>query len=204
MKSGDPKQVVLLSIVAVGAVGFCGYQIVGSKPVALQAVQQPEPTHTESSTVSSELYPTTLSGDPFSDPHLVVAAGIKSAPAPKDHKEGGEEPPTRPPSGQLFPMPMGALPGSTAEGGIPSQPEENTGATNKKNGASPAMKICLEGVVSTEGSFAMLTVNGKDFDTVRAGQVLEGIKILSIGSNFVDFAFKNQKFRLYTGEKVDL
>lgn len=203
MKTGDPRQAVVLVVVALAVVGVAVFRILpkseaGPRGVADEAV--PEVAAVGASTTTS-----TLRGDPFYHPKL------ESPPSASDAPEGspvgsGSQPEATPvlPDPSKWGVPGSWIPGMigirpTAPEG--AAPEETTGAGQQ---TKKTRKVVLNAVLAVATPFAYLSIDG---DEIRAGVGgdLPGIgKVAAIGERAVTVSTARGKVVLKIGEAVEL
>lgn len=205
MKASDPKQVAVLSVVAVGAIGFLGYTLFGggkpSKPMRL--VREAE---AETPGGTADKLPAEMVGDPFFHPKLVKLEEEAST-KPVEHPAGQTEPSkSASPNVPRLPPMQGTLPVSPF--GVrytvaPPQPAEDTGTNRKEERAG--LRIALTAIVKVDQSMALLSLGGKDTQTFRVGQTLgEDIRLVAIGEDSITVATKGGKRRIRIGEEAEL
>lgn len=178
MKTGNKTQAVVLSFVAVLAIGFLVYQLLPSKvKPSIAGVAQTGSSVAPSATadVSQEL-PLHLIGNPFSHPKLAthVAPAERKAPPPLPvgiDKSGSFTPVLGEPSAT----------GGTAESG--SQPAESAGNTRLKQ-QEPRIK--LTAIMRVGDPVAMLEVDNRPGKAYGEGDLLANrATLVSIGDGAV-------------------
>lgn len=191
MKTGNKAQAVVLSIVAVLAVGFLIYQLVPSqgKPFLGLAVASASPA--QGASAPHELTLAVL-GNPFSHPMLatkpVVTHDVKQPPSQIDK------------SGTISPVTPGPLPGVNAKtGGNP--PEDNAGKHRLK---VQGPRITLSAIIRVGESVAMLAINDKPGQTFSEGDTLApNAKLIKIGDSSVTVRVNGIEHEIATGDRYE-
>jgi len=170
MKTGNKKQAILLSVVAVGAIFFLGHQLMPSKLAAIGLASSAPAPATIKIDSGSDL-PFALVGNPFSHPKLAVkpvAASQAQLPFSDIDKSGVFHP---------LASDLPATGSYTRDSG--STPEGNAGEDRQKDQASP--EIRLAAVMAVGQPIALLEVNGTEAKEFSVGdQVAEGTKLIKI------------------------
>lgn len=161
MEAGNPKQVAVLSVVAVVAIGFLFTRMRSSDlPKMAQAIVDKATGRTP---IAPPAYP--MVADPFSHPKLAVAKT-------SDNPVSGEtDKPAMPPflSGTLPPAgngetPAGEIGNTKTEPLKPDDPSKNTVATVVPEGTD----VLLEGTAGATDAVAFLSINGAESQPFRA------------------------------------
>lgn len=201
MRASDPKQVAVLSVVAVAAIGYLGYTLFGSGK-ASKPMRLVREAAAEAPVGSTDKLPTEMIGDPFFHPMLVK----RDEETPQS--PGAQTQPSKSTAPNVPPMPpiQGILPASPF--GVrytvgPQQPAEDTGANRKEERAG--LRLALTAIVKVDQSMALLSLGGKDTQTFRVGQTLgENIRLIAIGEDSITVATKQGKRRIHIGEEAEL
>jgi len=206
MKSSDPKQVAILSLVAISAIGYLGFTLLGSGQKAamrMAAREQTAESEAEGEAVASQ----ELLRDSFTHPVLIrnrreeqQKASLASAPpAPL----GGKA--TSGASGFMWPSGIGPL-RVTHEGGegAAELPADSTGL-NRKSVEAPRPTVSLSAVVKVERAMAFLSINGKESLAFRAGDlVAPGLRLVAIAADSVTLRTPRKVVELKLGEEKAL
>lgn len=202
MRPSNPKQVLILSIVAVGAIGFLGTSILGiGKSVVSRLAEGGEETKSDPVAATR---PTDLLGDPFSHPKLALA----SEPTNPDSKPDAAPKPAQPPNldGTLPPLP-GTRPLQPNVGIVPDtevQPDETTGNSRKPDG-KVGPRVALTAVVKVKNSIAFLSVNGGETRAYRQGDLLApGFRLIAVGEGQVTIRNAQATFQMAVGQEIQL
>jgi len=184
MKTGNKKQVILLSVVAIGAIAFLVYQLLPSKirPAFGQPVARPasEPA------VDTD-FGLALIGDPFSHPKLAVKPVAVSNAAPVEIDKSGYNP---------FHIP--GLLDATVAPDLGSNPAENAGAHRQK---PQGPQITVVAVMHAGSPVAMLEVNGKEAKSFNEGDLIApNARLISIGESSVSVRVNGEMHELSTGD----
>lgn len=207
MKVGDKRQAIVLSVVALGALGFLASQFIGatkaSSPVQSLLVAitgQGAPEHPTPAT-----YPQIVTRDAFSHPKLEMTSLTKDSvkPVMKDAPPNESRPANAAPE-----RVTGALPSDPGWlKTVPEDakgPEENTGKAEKENEAS-GISIRLLATLRASSWRAILQVGSEDPVEVSPGQVVaKGVLITKIGDEGVTIAHANRKVTILVGEGAQL
>ncbi len=206
MTQGDPKKVGLLTVVAVGAIGFLGYSLLGlgggtfSPKAALPAVDN-EASREQTSGFR-------LASDPFNHPELVrkkqeaqsASKTLAMGNAPQNVAAGSFPKPWAPP----VPLP-GSLnldPDKPAE--PPLKPAEIAGNTRPKIEEN-RIPVRLSAVVNVERAVAFLSVSGQESRSYSVGDRLApGWRIVAIDDSGVLIVGKKDVVRLTVGQEATL
>lgn len=200
MKTGNVRQVMILSAVAIGAIGFLGNTLLGLGKSVVSSLRQADPA--EKDAPADDAAPSQLMGDPFFHPRLANA--IAATPPKPETKV---EPPAAAPDamqGQFgaLPGPIPVRPDVTAVPEPPSQPAENTGIDRKEDGET-APRIGLTAVVKVDKPVAFLSLNGGDSRAFRPGDlVAPGLRLLTVADGFVIFRSPKASYRLSVGQEI--
>lgn len=196
MKTGDKKQAVILSVVAVLAIAFLGYQLrPKTKPLVAAGVQEASATATPSE--DSEALPLTVIGNPFSHSKLATKSPPKQAaahsptPAPNSaiDKSGGFSP--------LDPASVLALAGSGKQS---AGTEESAGASRYEE---QAPLVTLTGLMSVDQPLAMLAVNNQEAKAYAVGDlVAEKTRLVKIRDSSVVLEVNGKTRVLGLGETL--
>lgn len=195
MKIGDQKQAVILSVVAVGAIGFLVLQLKG-KGGSVAALNGSGAANTTSPSHTLADIPTTLYGDPFSNAVLIKQDETKKPPdkaTPKsgppntklhvDATDGGYAPEDPDIMGAIGPK----LPGATADG---------DGKKSLRQGPEVPKppELELEGIVSAGHPQAFIAINGGSPIAFRQGSAIApGVVLKKIYDNKIDLTIAGHK-----------
>ena len=201
METGNPKQVAVLGVLAVGAAGFLLARM-GGKPApasaAALAVARLEDKPRPSGTL-------TIGRDPFSHPRLATRTG---SPSVEPGLALGMGVPTVPkPKGLAGAFPaMGPLP--PADGlGAPAGPVIAVAPSAEKPATTGPERttIGLEAVVGASDAVAFLTVGGADSQPFRPkARVAGAIRLLRVGDGTVVLEGPRGRVTLDVGERKSL
>jgi hypothetical protein len=209
MKTGNKKQAMILSVVAVLAVAFLVYQLMPAKAKPFSAPASPEVSLTQNASTSQNLSLAVL-GNPFSHPKLAskpVVTDVKQPPSSIDK------------SGTFAPVSPGALPGagggspgqdgrsdsgaagSGGAGGqgssIPNSPAENAGKDRKE---IQGPRIKLTAIMRVGEPVAMLAVNDQPGKTYSEGDLLaSNARLIKIGDSSVTVRINGKQHEIATG-----
>lgn len=205
MKASNPKQVVVLSVVAIGAIGYLGHSLFGlGNAVVARIVGQTEP---ETKAESAEPPAIELLGDPFAHPKL-ASNGLSPASTP---------PPTSVTSPQATDpsIPEPSLPPPTIGGSLPLKPQfgivpeaspkpaETTGNDREKN-ENQGPRVALTAIVKVDKPVAFLSLNGKESRAYRPGDLLApGIRLTHVGSSSIRFQSPTASYHLSVGQEIE-
>ncbi|MEA2554350.1 MAG: hypothetical protein QOJ65_2526 [Fimbriimonadaceae bacterium] len=203
MKTGDKKQAIALTAVAVLAIGFLGSRLIPSKSATVKAVRAAEAAKPELGSDVLDL-PLAVLGNPFSHPKLAVQT-VKvdqaQTPAPK-----------KPPKTDID---KGKLPDWAGDTGGDSAPpfdpgDPNSGTTNTEENAGETRKtprgprIRVIALMRVGHPLAMLAVNDGNSVTFGVGEkILDGVKLAGIGDSFVTVSDFGKLRRIKVGETSD-
>lgn len=203
MKRSDPKQVAILSIVAVGAVLYLGFTLFGAGQ-KVASLMIPSTSREAGAKPEGEL-PAELLKDPFSHPKLVNAD--KQAPPQRTVAvDESPQPPALPFAGRFEGgtglAPLSPIVLQSAQKG--DQPAEIAGPDRKEIEA-PRKLVALSAIVKVERQMAFLSVNGSESRAFRAGALLApGLRLLSIGESSVKLGTADKTIELAVGGEVSL
>ncbi|GEM_PF-6679410 len=199
METGDPKQVAVLALLAVGAVGFLVTRLGarGSAPVAIAGatVRKAAPSRPAGSL--------TVMRDPFSHPKLAVKPTTIDVPS---------EPPTTLPS-EARPSPLtGDLPKvpflPTAVAAVPLSPDAPPKAeaeAPKKAPVAVVTTVALEATAGATDAVAFLSVDGAESRAFRANEFVKGaVRVVRVDEGAVLLAGAKGKLTLGVGERKSL
>ncbi|MCB8932591.1 MAG: hypothetical protein M9921_06760 [Fimbriimonadaceae bacterium] len=203
MKTGDPKKVLVLVVVALVVLGVAVVRILPKSEQGPRAVEGAEKTADVAAVVSSQEL--VLRGDPFYHPKLELPSSAPdvgeadpAGAAPLDVPSGGLPNPAR------WGVPSGWIPGligirpSTGDTG---DPEEKTG---KGQQTKKTRKVVLNAVLSVASPFAYLSVDGTEFRVGIGGEVPGIGTIAAITSGSVTVVTARGKVVFEIGEAVEL
>lgn len=205
MKVGDKKQVVLLTVVALGAIAFLFTQLGGALkgsrtvPNLLAAMSgQSEPDH-----LSGFAYPEVVTRDAFAHPKL-EAAGVKvpiGGQAKPKHDEPSESHSAKEPGLNPIPADPNWFKTQPQPG---AGPEENTGKAEKEKEAS-ATSVKLLATMRASRWIALVQVGSSGSVEVSQGRtVADGIRISSIDEGGIVLSRGKKTSRLAVGEESKL
>jgi hypothetical protein len=205
MKVGDTKQVAVLGVVAVLAIGFLIYRLLPSREVAVRsAVAAATAAGSSSRDLGLQLV-----RDPFSSERL----SLRSKPASSDAQESAQ---AAPKSGNQWEVQGGkkinvkpdefpnALVGSLPGGGLPMPvPEDHTPVNRRKEtGEVTATLFRLDATMNAGEPKAMISVNGADARMFQAGDTVgpQG-HVVTVDDSGVEISVGGKRIRLAVGEE---
>lgn len=197
MKTGDKKQAVILTVVAVLAVGFLGYRLIPAGSKAVTALRSGEPGVKGA---SRELQlPLVVTGNPFSHPKLAtlpIAATQSPLPnAPIDKSGTFPFQPGRPPGasdgsgsgqgpGASDGSGSGQGPGASDGSDSGHGPDESAGVIRRLKEQVP--RISVIAIMRVERPLAMLSINNTNSRAFYEGDlVAPGVRLVKVGDNVV-------------------
>jgi hypothetical protein len=217
VKTGDPRQAMVLGVVAVAAVGFLAFQLLpkGGSPapappaesVAVDAAPPPGPA--APSRLPLKVMNLQLSHDPFSHPRL---AGRTSGdrPAPDDP----EDLPAREPGRESVANGLAPLPGVLAVDGLSLRPVEDPGGTGTEDRDAPrqnlqeerrSLSVRISAIVAAGAPVAMIGVAGEPTRMYRTGEALgPGVVVEGITETEVVLRTPHGVRKLKAGDEVEL
>jgi hypothetical protein len=203
MKTGDPKKVLVLVVVALVVLGVAVVRIIPKSEQGPRAVEAAETSADVAAVVSGEEL--VLRGDPFYHPKLEVPSSTPEVPgagatgtSPVDGPSGGLPNPAK------WGVPSGWIPGligvrpATGDAG---DPEEKTG---KGQQTKKTRKVVLNAVLSVASPFAYLSVDGTEFRVGIGGEVPGIGTVATIASGSVTVVTARGKVVFEIGEAVEL
>ena len=204
MRSSDPKQITVLSLVAIGAVGYLGFTLFGggSKVIGQMAAS----TERQEESGGTPVLSGELLREPFSHPKLAGSLKLQSQLQKKADKESQATPPKDPAPDAL----PGALAG--AAGYAPVQPKVESNEKPAEN-AGPDRKsievkgphLALTAIVKVERPMAFLSVNGGETRAFREGVLIApGLRLISITEGSVKLRTPLKTVELRIGQEIDV
>lgn len=191
METGDPKQVAILGVLAVGALGFLGFRALGKPvPPPVQATARKEGAKVER---TARLLPP--ANDPFSHPKLAPPVVKEEAAAP-DPKVEGKFP--------AMPTPlMGAyLPNVEGPASTEVRPMEPKKPAEPKVEAPKGTVVALEATAGASDAVAFLSVEGRESQPFHPqDRVANGIRLLRIEDGSVILRGPKGELTLNVGEQ---
>ncbi|HZH98505.1 MAG TPA: hypothetical protein VEX38_05995 [Fimbriimonadaceae bacterium] len=202
MKTGNPKQVTVLAIVAVLAVGFVIYQALPKIEKAAPQTPTQLPQQEQGQFVQAGL-PQALIGDPFTHPALFkkLSPAEKSEEAPpklSGKLDGDGYKPARPDLSDFFygPFLEGDQPGENAGNGQQSQQEPKRTA------------LTLSAILATEENVALIAIDDEGSKRFGKGARIGPATVVSISDSQVVLSYwekgKPKRIALRVGQKVEL
>jgi len=193
VRTGNKMQVAVLSIVALGAVGFLAFQMMPSKLQPLVAVLTPS-SSPSSPVVYNDHLPMTLVGNPFSHPALAV-----KPPATQAAKQG----PPAPVDGVVEPISKGGRlpPARDSQQDDSSAPAESAGKDRKQQ-QGPSLRVAA--VVAVGTPIAMIEVAGKDAQSYSPQDLIApGVRLLKISDSGVIVRDHGTEVQIPVGKPYD-
>ena len=212
MKTGDPKQAAILSIVAVGAVGFLFSQLRGKGAGPLAATSRVAANESASTAGDSPELPSSLYGDPFNHPILIkMAIAAKQGDKPKS-----QDPPKKeihiPP---LTLGPFGSVMGTGEDDVLPdpSDASEKKGGEKRQPSTPDAQQAAqappkppalhLSAIVSATHAVALMRVGDGSTQEFLPGQKMaDGVVLQSIAEDHVVISFGHKTFSIHVGSTL--
>jgi hypothetical protein len=187
MKTGNKNQAVILSIVAVGAIGFLAIQLTPAKLGPASANPGQSSTSAAAIGIPTDL-PLALAGDPFSHSRLATKR-VTTDPGMRPRSEFGLDAPPLKPLG-----PYGENYDTQSNQGT----EENAGIDRQK---PQGPQISVLAVMRAGTPVAMLQVGGKEANTYMQGELLSnGVWLVAIGGNYVKVRVNGEVHRIDIGD----
>lgn len=201
IKSGNPKQVRILAIAAIGAIGFMIAQFIPNKEEKVTPV---EDASASSQTIDSHSLPTEVLGDPFAHSQLKV----NHTENPPQQGEGEPTQPTRPPTQNpeftgfgMTPLPghFGQFqPGNNTP--LTISPEENLANVQPSEQEDQKHVITLKAILGADEPRAFVSVDGGPTIKVAPGsEVTPGVTVKKITPKGVLFKTKNGESHVAVG-----
>ncbi len=198
MTTGNKSQAIVLSIVALGAIGFLGKTVLGGGSGKLSLAHSAR-TAKPSSNFHLSMLDSSLTVDPFSSPKLATKAADRAIPS--DVTASKEPRAHRDTSAEFAPMPLSgpvALPGTLIE-----HPEGNTG--NHRSQDRAVLTVRLNATLRVEQQLAVISIGSEEAREYRAGSTIApGISIVAIGDDRVTFSAHGIKKSIAVGEDAQL
>lgn len=187
MRTGDVKQAVILSVVALAALVFLGVRV-PPRGSSLLPMLGGAPRETVSATLpTGESLPLALVGNPFSHPKLAPPQQRPAAanPRPDIDKSGG-----------FAPMAVDELP--NPNGRPTSDPPEESAGIARQQEQEP--RISLNAIMRVEGPVALLSLNRGKAELHKSGDELtKGVRLVDIGQTEVTLSVFGRKRVLQVG-----
>ena len=202
MKTGNKKQAIALSVVAVLAVGFLGYQLMPSAAKPSFVSSAPE-VKLEGTPGTAQNLSLAVLGNPFSHPKLAKKVLVTALPPVPNSliDKSGSIPPFNPQA-----LTPGAGEGGLGEAvalasGTPQtgkKPEESAGKSRSK---ARGPRIKLNAIMRVGEPVAMLAVDDRHGITYSEGDVLApGTRLIVIGDGSVTVRIFGEEHKIATGE----
>ena len=195
METGNPKQVAILSVMAVGALGFLATRLGGKSPaVALTATAQAEGR--KANTVPSD---SPLLIDPFSHPKLAPAKPTTPAADP-NVKTASMSPLTGDIEGTL---PLATEPLATEIVAAHGQKQAKTIESPEKPAQTPVehVEIALEATAGASEDVAFLSIDGADSQPFHPNDLVKGkVRLLRIEDGAVVVSGPKGELTINVGE----
>lgn len=202
MKVGDSRHATLLTIVALGAVGFVIIQVLPANSGKASASGESQVSGA-GSLDQGQPVSSSLMTDPFSHASLAVDRAKEVADA-ANAKRLATEREVRAAEGGVAPWDAsqfmsGPLPGASLRPDATPVPVKNTGP-NRQLDQAPEVVIELQAVLEVKDRAAFLAVNGEEARTFRQGQTIaEGIRLKRIFEDGIVVSSGNKSFRIPIG-----
>lgn len=207
MKTGNKKQAIVLSIVALAAIGFLVMQVLPSKvknSLAAITGRTPDVVATQ---VPTNL-PLALIGDPFSHPKLAVKppVPVQTGQPALNGRIGVFHPPAVPDAngdsgsgtGSGAGGNTGGSSGTNSDSGTTSGPAENAGGSQQKQ---QGPQITVLAVMQAGTPVAELQVANNDAQMYSEGALLaKGTRLLKISESGVEIRLNGVVHKIATGE----
>jgi hypothetical protein len=210
VKVGDSRKATLLTLVAIGAIGFMVIQLLPAGthggPTALRDSSPKE------TSVTGVAAPASLVTDPFSNGALARKSAEGSTGVEGSGNSGsdfGSRGPNRGPlagdlSNKVPPMLPGAFPGSGIQPETGAQPVKNAGS-DRQSGQEKSFTVELGAVLKVGERRAFLSLDGEDAKTYREGDsVAEGLVLKSIDGRGIVLVRRAKSFRILVGGLLKL
>ena len=194
METGNPKQVAILCVMAVGAVGFLVTRLGGKASTAASAVAAERASAQKGTGVPSDL---PILVDAFSHPKLApqkpraFTAVLRSTP-----------PPNEGPPGEIDgPLPfVGALTHDGFIQPVVQKPAEKT--TPKLEPKSEPVDVVLEATVGSSANVAFISIAGADSQPFRPNdQIKSKVRLLRIEDGAVVLSGPKGELTINVGER---
>jgi hypothetical protein len=207
LKTGNTTQAIVLSVVAVAALGFMVTRFIPTKAVSVAAASDSDKAPSGKS-AAVETLPTEILRDAFSHPALakrtlaVITKQIDEPPVGIDIQPlgiGGSE------SAFLPPARGGDIPYIEHEKPLTkgSKPSGNT-EKDQQEDKTPRLKIGLKAIMSATKSLALISIDGGPNLMVGPGdQLTAQFRIGQFTKNAVQLVSATGKFWLYVGQEVE-
>ena len=201
METGNPKQVAVLCVMAVGALGFLATRLVGKHD--LQAVALASRSESRKAEIVPSDSPLLI--DPFSHPKLAPAkpsvpstelSGTSVAMRPLDGSIGGVLPVASDPSDEYFSSPEGDVASGDKSG-------DKKGTETKTDAPKPAeqTEVALEATAGASEDVAFLSVDGADSRPFHPNDSIKNkVRLLSIEDGAVVLSGPTGKLTINVGE----
>ncbi len=217
LKTGDKKQAAILSVVAVGAIGFLASQFLHfGKGESVQTGRVAQAAQDAAFTTTG--LPTALLRDSFSNPALAPKKASKEM-----EKGVGEPPPFGEAKYGIPPQLRGQIQGRgplpNAEEGDTSpvevvgpsggaaqpNPKKSTGNNQLVKGVPTTVKVRLDGTMKMDKYVALISIDGSDTMRCSAGSTIApGIWIVEISDREIHLIVRGQKGTLAVGQVKSL
>lgn len=232
MKTGDPKQAVLLGIVALGAVGFLGSTLFSTfasgstaspapaaqdaaKPAepateqsapTVQKLPENEPSDNDSELEGSEL-PPKIETTPFGKPAPVKAPKPKDgkkAPAPMGGKRTGSGADSGTPPFDPTAEKPEILPdsGEMPPGGLGAGADGAADPTDK--GKAKPIMIRFEGYVDAGNPVAIVRIGNSQYTADQGEGLPYGIRVIAMTSEKLTLSIRGRRKSIWIGREVQL
>ncbi|MHB8635903.1 MAG: hypothetical protein ACYC96_05460 [Fimbriimonadaceae bacterium] len=199
MKLGNPKHVIVLAIVAFGAIAFFlmrlmhGHGALASKAVAASSNSTRLPT--------LQGLPVEVLRDAFSHPALTKRY-LASRPDPKEQPSTQDSDSTHPLPGALPNGVQEILPNMATASVASPKPSEIAGTARQEDGKAKS-KITLKAIMRTATPLALVTINDRDDLAVGLGGAIDSTyRVTQFTQNAVLLTSRDDKEWLYVGHEL--
>jgi hypothetical protein len=200
LKIGDPKQAIILSVAAIGAIVFFVTRLIPSKPSVAVDANRVAASQTGPASTASGL-PVEVLRDAFSHPKLTEHF-LASLPLAERQKAIAKPSPLLdllPGGGEFEPVTHGIIEPALSEEEIPNK---NTVTARQEDG-EPKSKIELKGIMRATSLLAVLSIDGHESVTARLGEYIDGThRITQFSQNAVQISSERGKTWLFVGHEV--
>lgn len=201
MKAGDPKQAVVLSVVAVVIVGVAVFRILPKKGSSIAAVAQAQRETQATVSAAAAISSTQLQGDPFFHPGLRQEKVAPDQPNSPSEPSQGTLPRILPQGVPADWDPATGVRPVPPDGAIDLAPEENTGADQQ---VQSGHQVVVNAILTVARPQTYISVDGED-GRYGVGDDLRGLgTIVSISSRAVVIKTPAGKVTLIVGEPKKL
>lgn len=204
MKVGNKNQVVILSILAIGSIGFLINQLfpgVGSTGLKLLSLAKSEKS--DASTRTARLSaPLKILGDPFSSSALIPTKASKNEAAGVEDTSKHSVSPSKNGVPKIPKF-------SELSGGVdPVHPDGDSPVLDQKDqikeGIGKSTRLKLYAVAMADRPVAMLNFNGEDKDSIQLGSRIGEWKVTELNGSGMTLASPTKRVHLAIGQEVTL